>query len=780
MEVGRLGEEFSDKFRLCAAGEFGDLHRSRRVDGLRLAGGVNRRHAELVLGVFGKIEHRVGTVQSAVVVHPVPVGTGHLASLHQVPGNPGVAVLQRRLPLQIHVVAANLHHLQVSGWRGNAQLALQIDQARAGAGHRVAGGVLCLHPKLVLAIVHQTGHREGGALDQLGIADHPPAITGVLVLHRVPLDLRAAVLEGAVPAEVNLVALSVSGRRSPWWVGYGEGEGGLDWFVRLNRLPAAVLVLGAHPEVVKVVRLQAHHLKVTGANEGAALDPLLRAGLVLLLQHVVGNRRAAIVQRRPPAEGHRFWCSVRRLKRSLRLSGNVDHQDATRGSVGANRIGQLQRVRAAILPFRLLVQQNGKLGVHLRVESLIREDHLSVDAPLGGGHRRSAEGHPQVETFPSQHDNVLQAEVSEDLRRLGRVLRRDAVARLGEGAPTGCVHRRHSELVLRIGRQVSDLKSGLRGGGQRPGSSAPVGLAGLPLLQDVAGNRRTAVRPRSGPAQRDRIGAGVHCSGHARRPRNVKRILGGDRLVGGRVIGDAVLILRRHAELVGSSNGEISNAESRSRDEAAHLAPGTGALFLLLQQVVGHLGAAVVLRRRPLQRQRLAVHLVAVEVSGRPRPVEDLHIADAGVKAAGVLQHDGVLAGELPLRGGAVQRGARVGQRLVKADVLGSDFQVVHRPGGRRSGEASERNENGKGRSGLDGNVPDGADVDARLVRLLLDADQGTRLGGLRLANVVDGDDAELQLLALGQVGHGEGGVRRGVLGAGDPVLAVLKRNVFC
>ena len=45
------------------------------------------------------------------------------------------------------------------------------------------------------------------------------------------------------------------------------------------------------------------------------------------------------------------------------------------------------------------------------------------------------------------------------------------------------------------------------------------------------------------------------------------------------------------------------------------------------------------------------------------------------------------------------------------------------------------------------------------------DLDEGTRLAGRRLADVVDGDDAEGVLLALGQVGHGEVGerVRRGV-----------------
>ena len=49
------------------------------------------------------------------------------------------------------------------------------------------------------------------------------------------------------------------------------------------------------------------------------------------------------------------------------------------------------------------------------------------------------------------------------------------------------------------------------------------------------------------------------------------------------------------------------------------------------------------------------------------------------------------------------------------------------------------------------------------LRRQSADLDEGTRLAGRRLADVVDGDDAEGVLLALGEVGHGEVGERVGL-----------------
>src|SRR5690606_16356340 len=57
VEVGASLVQFAHKLRLGTAGKLLDLDRGTGVDRLTLAGGVDGRHSELILRVFGQIQN---------------------------------------------------------------------------------------------------------------------------------------------------------------------------------------------------------------------------------------------------------------------------------------------------------------------------------------------------------------------------------------------------------------------------------------------------------------------------------------------------------------------------------------------------------------------------------------------------------------------------------------------------------------------------------------------------------------------------------------------------
>ena len=81
-------------------------------------------------------------------------------------------------------------------------------------------------------------------------------------------------------------------------------------------------------------------------------------------------------------------------------------------------------------------------------------------------------------------------------------------------------------------------------------------------------------------------------------------MLGDDRFVGDERFALAKVIHRRHAELVLFSLVEAGDVEARRPTEPAHRRPDSALLILLLNDVVTHRFAAIVLRA---QRRSIAI-----------------------------------------------------------------------------------------------------------------------------------------------------------------------------
>lgn len=239
-------------------------------------------------------------------------------------------------------------------------------------------------------------------------------------------------------------------------------------------------------------------------------------------------------------------------------------------------------------------------------------------------------------------------------------------------------------------------------------------------------------------------------------------------------VGGAVLVLGHDAELVVLVDREVADAEEGRSHVAADLDPVAAALALL-HHIVGDLSSAVVLGRVPEEGEGVAVELVGAEVLGRRWPVQDAHVHVHGVESGRVLEAQLVRPAVRALRVGDDHGAVVVGELLVDARVaLDAHLLVVVVPDGRRLREAGVRHVDGEVLAGAHRDVADAAEVDARLVGLLLDLDGRGRARRGRVTHVVDGDHAEHVLLQLRQVEHSVIGVGVRQVVVLSPFLLVL------
>lgn len=168
----------SDEFRFLATLHLADLDRRGAGARLRPSSGVHREDSELVITALDQVQNGVLGVGHVVLVALGPDRASHLALLYHVPGDATTSVGDRRFPLQVDVVLADLDNLRRARRRGHVELALQLERRRRWTGFAETGRVLRAYPELVLVSAQQIVANVSRVLDQIIVRHSPLGVVG--------------------------------------------------------------------------------------------------------------------------------------------------------------------------------------------------------------------------------------------------------------------------------------------------------------------------------------------------------------------------------------------------------------------------------------------------------------------------------------------------------------------------------------------------------------------------------------------------------------------------